>query len=88
LGSDESSQLLNVNDDIMHFENDPSLNTGEAPVKEELYLGLCDFNCKNEEWGLNEEQIRILSFQAGDLILVTALPNESGWFEGYRANDP
>jgi len=24
----------------------------------------------------------------GELILMTIAPNKSGWFEGYRANDP
>jgi hypothetical protein len=37
---------------------------------------------------MNEKGIKILSYRAGELILMTLSPNKGGWFEGYRFNDP
>ena len=61
---------------------------GEVSVKNEMYLGIRDFNLKEEEVAITEDNVRFLSFRVGEIILVTHEMNEYGWFEGYRHNDP
>jgi hypothetical protein len=48
-----------------------------------------DFNIEEEEPPIGEkDQIFVLSFEAGDLIIITKEANAHGWLEGYVHNDP
>ena len=54
----------------------------------EIFIVIKDFNPDGKEPLLTSEKVRILSLREGELVLMTIAPNKSGWFEGYRANDP
>ncbi len=53
-----------------------------------MHIAIKDFNKDSKESSVTMEFIRILSYEAGDIIFMTKKPNRSGWFEGYRSNDP
>lgn len=61
-----------------------------------------DFNAKGDEDALetnifeddveslidsDSSWINFLSLTKGDMIIITLMPNCSGWFEGYKASD-
>ena len=52
-----------------------------------MYLAIRDFNVEEREPTFTSEDIRLLSFKVGDIILVTLTINSNGWFEGYRHSD-
>ena len=61
---------------------------GEVPIIPELYLAIKNFNPDIKEPPLGTENIRVLGFRAGEIVMMTIATNRGGWFEGYRANDP
>ena len=88
LGNDDSHTDTNI--DLLNIDEEDQycLKPGEVPILEEIYLALRDFNPRDNEPPLNEDQVILISFQVGELIFMTLPPNKNGWFEGYRANDP
>ena len=71
---------------------DPSSKTvyspGKVHIKHDLYLAIKNFNPDNKDPQPPKDQAQFLSFRAGEMILMTMEPNNGGWFEGYRHNDP
>jgi hypothetical protein len=61
---------------------------GEVNIIHEIYLAIKDFNPLDQEVPISKEQVLLLSYKIGELVLITLSPNKGGWFEGYRANDP
>ena len=53
-----------------------------------MYLATKDFNSDEKEPSVTGDNIKLLSFRIGEILLVTLQPNSYGWFEGYRHNDP
>lgn len=91
LGSDDSRLVLNTNPDDDDLRLDSSgkvLMAGEVPIQKELYLAIKDFNWEDKEPRLTKDEIRLLSFRRGEILITTLSPNSSGWFEAYRHNDP
>lgn len=72
----------------MDFNKSTTKMPGEVSIIQELYLATRDFNPHEKELPVTKNMIQILSFRAGELILMTLEPNKGGWFEGYRHNDP
>ena len=35
----------------------------------------------------DSSEIAFLSLNKGDMVIITLMPNNSGWFEGYKASD-
>jgi hypothetical protein len=70
------------------IENDILISPGNARVLSEMYLAIFDFNPLESEKDVTKERIKVLSYQTGDIVLMTIKPNRYGWFEGYRASDP
>lgn len=61
---------------------------GEVPIANELYLATKNYNPDIKEPTISSENIRLLGYRAGEIVIVTLTPNRGGWLEGYRANDP
>lgn len=90
LGSDESNLMLNTNpddDDLRMDSTGKLLPPGEVPIAKELYVAIKDFNPDDNEPRLTKDEIKLLSFRIGEILIATLLPNSSEWFEGYRHND-
>lgn len=77
---------------FMETEQLTVLSPGLVPVLPQIFVGIKDFNPEDREKSLGDlnsgQNLRILAFRAGELILMTLPPNKGGWFEGYRFNDP
>ena len=58
------------------------------PIIPGLYLAIKNFNPDVKEPLVGSENIRLLGFRAGEIVMMTLVVNKGGWFEGYRANDP
>jgi hypothetical protein len=88
VGIDISSIGQQSQSELMNFGSYQVHKPGEAPIIHDIYLATKDFNPDDKEPLLTNEYVKILSFRAGELILMTIEPNKGGWFEGYRHNDP
>eukprot|EP00347_Sterkiella_histriomuscorum_P012684 403367623 len=75
------------NMDMLRFNSFIQFEPGEIAILSEMYLVVKSFNPDNREPLLSNDKVRILSLREGDLVLMTVLPNKSGWFEGYKATD-
>lgn len=83
--------VLNTNPDDDDLRIDSSgkiMPPGEIPIVKELFVAIKDFNMAESEPRLTKDEIRLLSFRIGEILIVTLPPNKSGWFEAYRHNDP
>ena len=84
----DSSSINSLNDELLRLDSSVTLLPGEVPIHEEIYISTKHFNDDGNEQIPFGDAFKLLSFKAGDLIMMTVSPNRWGWFEGYRANDP
>lgn len=82
------ASIGNASIDMLRFNSFQNYESGEAPIFDEIFLVIKDFNPDDKEPLISQEKVRILSLREGELLFMTILPNKGGWFEGYRANDP